>query len=110
MGMLRKPTLPCGNGSVGQPDYGSWATTWPALGEFVASAVWEDGSPRIPGTLMVLFDQGLWKLWLHDRSSNLSSFVSGHSPDQVFGRAEECLRASSLEWRSDRKSSGGRTK
>jgi len=110
MGYLRKPTACSGNGSVGQLDLGSWATSWPALAEFVASAVWEDGSVRSPGTLMLLTDAGQWKLWLHDRASSLSCFVSGNSPDQVFQRAEAGLVENCLEWRLDRKSAGGRSR
>jgi len=104
MSILKKPGKGSGNGVLGHPDCGAWGTTYPALWEFVSLAAWEDSSVRATGTLMVLVDQGQLKLWLHDRDSNLSAFVSGSSPDEAFTRAETGLVACSLEWRSDRSS------
>jgi hypothetical protein len=104
MSILQKRIVSSGNGCPPQVDCGAWASSWPALAEFVSMAVWPDGTARQPGTLMVLTDLGQWKLWLHDRDSNQSSFVSGSTPEVVFARAEKGLVESSLEWRSDRSS------
>src|SRR5690348_5848143 len=75
MKYLSKPPA-SGNGEVtgGARVDGEWATRYPALLEFCTCHVWDDGSPRVPGTLTVFTDGGQWKLCLNDKDSGRTAF------------------------------------
>ncbi|AXH79190.1 MAG: hypothetical protein [Circular genetic element sp.] len=85
--------------SGGPADPGEWQHSLPALSEFLAATTWADGSSRMPGTLTLFTDDGLWKLCLSDKAQSLVAFCSGSSPLHAFQTAEQGLVAGTLDWR-----------
>ncbi len=86
---------------------GDWGTRLPAITEFLTAIVWDDGTPRLRGSLILFSEEGLWKLCLSDKDSGRVAFVTAQTPVEVFGAAEKGLAAGSLDWRAS-KSAGGR--
>lgn len=80
---------------------------FPSSLEFVCRPAWEPGAPRSTGTIMVMIDGPLWKLWAHDRDSGESLFVSGTTLEAALRSLEGHLTEGSGEWRPDKGSSGG---
>lgn len=73
-----------------------------SLLEFLCRADWEEGVSRVPGTAMVLVEDGLWKLWLHDKDARESLWLTGPSLESILASAESHLRAGTGDWRRDR--------
>ena len=82
---------------------GEWAEVYPALLEFLTLTKWEDGKKRETGTIMILAEHGLWKLWLHDRDNRRSLWLTGQDVLSGFAAAEKCLAEGIGEWRPDRR-------
>lgn len=100
---LKKPVTPLSGSvtsSVSSPS--AFTAAFPALSEFLISCAWEDGSSRVPGTVMLLVEEGRWKAWLNDKAFARSAWVSGHTLEAVLGCLEAGLREESLEWRRAR--------
>jgi len=87
---------------------GPWQKEFPALTEFVLQSKWEDGKPRITGTVMFFVEDGRWKAWLHDRDQGLTAFVAGETLSQMMTAADSCISADSGDWRPDRSNPKGR--
>jgi len=105
--VLHKPTA---NGSSGASlksttCLGTWLAPFPSIWEFLTLSTWTDGSPRIPGTILLFMDEGSLKVCLKDKNGPRTAFVTGPDPDTLFLAVEEGLAANSLSWRPD-KSSG----
>jgi hypothetical protein len=83
---------------------------FPSVLEFVSRCSWEQGVPRLTGTIMLLVDGGLWKLWCHDRDSGESLFVSGQALEEALRSLEGHLSQGTGDWRQDKGSGGGTSK
>lgn len=84
---------------------GSLAERFPDLWEFIASLRWPDGSGRVPGTVLLLVEDGVCKCWLNDKAQGLSCWVSGSTFDQTLAAAERAVQGSGADWRRQ----GGRS-
>lgn len=107
---LKKPS---GNGSGGvsstaTPSPGKLLTDYPTLLEFLTLRMWEDGSPRQPGTLLIFVDSGTWKACLKDKNGPRVCFVSSSDLDMLFLTVEDGLSQDNLDWRADRPQGGQR--
>jgi hypothetical protein len=89
-----------GGGSVASP--GTLLKAYPALLEFLSLSSWEDGSPRRPGTIRLLTEDGRWKCSLNDPENKRYAFMSGTTPEELLAGAEKHLRGDTVEWRPDR--------
>jgi len=96
-----------GGGNAG-PELCSLATRYPALVEFLTLAVWDDGGKRQLGSALVAWNDGRWRIWLHDRDASRSAWLSGETLTDVLGAADAGLEADSLEWRRDSQKGGRR--
>jgi len=85
----------------------SFSLTCPTVMEFLCRCAWDDGAPRVTGTLMLMLDQGKWKLWVHDREDRLSTFVTGRTLEDALRSLEGILRGGNGDWRPDRDQGGG---
>ncbi len=84
-------------------DAGGMESVCGALVEFLTAVKWDDGSVRKSGTVLIVFEDGLWKAWLHDRDGKRSAWVSGRTPVDLASAIEEGFQTDSLGWRADRK-------
>lgn len=111
MKFLKKPEpAPDRNGCTRMVDGGTWAKGLPALCEFLSEGHWDDGSPRVPGSLTLFVDDGLWKVCLSDKDAARVAFVSGQTPTEAFATAEKGLIQGSLDWRAQRVPGGKKRK
>jgi len=78
----------------------SWASRWPLLASHLFDLKYEDGSPRLTSTLMLLGEHGVVKACLNDREEARSAWVSGRTVDETLGALEVGLMADSLDWRA----------
>lgn len=83
-----------------------FAAEYPCLYEQLSCIVWDDGSPRETSTLMVLCEQGVFKLGLNDRASLRSTWVSGDTLNAALEALESGLSSGRVEWRSKSQTSG----
>jgi hypothetical protein len=79
-------------------------TSFPCLHEFLTEIVWEDGKARKTGTMMIVVEDGYWKMWLHDRDGLVSSWTAGTTVDDVMLMAEDALERQTMQWRPDKPS------
>lgn len=97
----------------GQPtaaDLGEWGKKYPSVAAFLSDSTWEDGTTREPGTLLLFWEDGLWKGCLHDRTAAMQTFLSALTPSGLLETAEKGLRGDSLEWRKKRPWGSGKGK
>lgn len=102
--LIRRPTGGAGKLAPEEPAARdeSAAKDCPALVEFLTCRTWEDGARRETGTVMLLAEHGVFKLWLNDRDADRSLWISGGSVLDLVGRAEEILASGAGEWRMGR--------
>lgn len=80
-----------------------WAIEYSNLFEFLTATVFEDSTPRRPGT-MTLFcspDGGV-RMCLSDKDTLETAFISSSDISGLFERAEAGLVSGNLEWRQPR--------
>lgn len=75
----------------------------PSLVEWLTEVVWDDGSKRQTGTVMVLAEDGVFKAWLNDRAMNRSCWLSAESLEALLVRVEDTLACGKGEWRVNKK-------
>lgn len=80
-----------------------WLEFYPGIQEFLSMTAWEDNAVRVTGTLMLVAEAGLWKLWLHDRDGKRSVWLSGQTLESVAQAAEDVVQGGLADWRPDRK-------
>jgi hypothetical protein len=82
---------------------GSWEMIqdYPGLAEFLSCSVWDDGTVRVTGTLLLFADQGLWKVALHDRDGQRTAFFSGETVSDVLNVVDRALCDGRIGWRAD---------
>jgi hypothetical protein len=79
-----------------------------AIAEFVSMGSWEDGTPRVPGTLLVCTGDGAWRAWLNDRDGEVAAWTSADTLQGLLEAVETGLREGSLTWRPTAKRSPGK--
>jgi hypothetical protein len=73
---------------------------FPTVLEFLSLSSWEDGEPRLPGTITLMVDGSMVKAACNDRDAELSCFVSGRSLTDLLTVLEAGLLTGSLDWRT----------
>jgi hypothetical protein len=81
---------------------------FPALVEFVTLIRWSATESRDTGTLLLTCHDGRFRLWLNDRDSRQSAWVSGESVIACLESAERGLIGGCLDWRADKPKSSRR--
>jgi hypothetical protein len=74
-------------------------TGLPALLEYLGSAVYPDGAPRMRSTLLVLVEDGAVKVCLSDRDQEQSLWRSGSSLEDALAALEVTLTSEHQDWR-----------
>lgn len=82
----------------------------PALWEFLCAAVWDDGTERETGTLLIFVDDGVFKACLNDRDQQGVGFVTCKSLSAALQAADKALREGKVDWRAARAKGGPRRK
>jgi len=89
-----------------------WSLRHPALSEHLTATTYPDGGQRTTSTLLLFFDDGVWKACLKDRDQGRSLWHSTDSPGAILDELEALLQGEDQEWRKDREWSptGGQKK
>jgi hypothetical protein len=97
---MKKPKPDADGGSGGAPLPSCPLTQHlPALAEFLADDRWDDGTLRVPGTLLICCSDGLWKAWLNDKDGGRSAWMSGRTLTGLLDALQDGLQGSCVEWR-----------
>jgi hypothetical protein len=67
-----------------------------------------DGEPRVPGTLTIFTDAGLWKACLSDRAQQRIAFSTAPCPVELLAGLEEGIVQGTLDWRAQYKGKPGK--
>lgn len=98
--MMKKPTEEKTPGAaVSKWVDADFEKEWPYLSAFLADTVWDDGTQRETGTLLIFVQEGYLKVCLNDRAANRSAFVTGPTINMLFDACEAGLEGDSLDWR-----------
>jgi len=109
MGMLKRPVVRAAGGVPALLRTSPLGKSYPALLAFLSDDTWEDGTKRETGTAMLMFGDGLLKLWIHDRNGEGSAaLASGEALEDVLAAADDMLATGTGEWRADRGKGGAR--
>lgn len=79
--------------------YGEWERKAPSLSAFLCDLLWDDGTSRVPGSLLLFTGDGQWKGCLGDREAGIQAFVSALTPGKLMDALELGLAADKLDWR-----------
>lgn len=84
---------------------------FPVLMQFLTMVEWpEGGGRRVPGSILLMCEDGAWKAMVKDKDDPAVAFVSGASLEAVLLAVEAGLASGGLDWREDRfEHKGGRT-
>lgn len=75
---------------------------YPAMLEYLTLGVWGDGSARERSTLLVLWEEGVWKVCLNDRACGRSLWASGATCNDALEALEARLTDPAADWRKAR--------
>lgn len=75
---------------------------FPNLAAFIRDQQYDDGTVRETGTILLFVEDGRYKVWLHDRDTACSCFVTNTTLCNLLEAAEVALGQDNLEWRADR--------
>lgn len=75
---------------------------WPAVWAFVTQGAWEDGSPRVTGTILLFWERGRLKACLSDRDAQAVAFVTLTGAGDPLDELEDALRADNIDWRAQK--------
>lgn len=84
------------------------AAKYPAIWEFLTLSIWEDGEPRVPGSITVFLQDGFLKACLIDKDADLVAFVSADSLEGILQALEAGIQDERMDWRRPREKGGGR--
>jgi hypothetical protein len=107
---IRKAAAPDGDGElVGSLGNAGILDCWPQIVEFLTATVYEDGSKRTLPTLLLFVEDGRWRLWLHDRDQERSTWTEASELEEALSALEKGLADESITWRRTvpRKRKGG---
>lgn len=82
---------------------GAWANRYPQLWAFLWDLVYDDGSKRAPGSLVIFRDALRLKACLSDKDAGLVTFVTGDTPEALLEAVERGLDMDALDWRVQQK-------
>jgi len=82
---------------------GGWLQKhYPPVWEFLTLTAWEDGAPRECGTILLVCEDGVLKLWLNDKAQGCTAWVSGASLEAAFKAAVAAIEGVGAGWRPTR--------
>lgn len=103
MGFLKRVTAGEGEKRVAtSKEATQWAGKHPALYEYMTAVTYPDGGQRKTSTLLLFWEDGIWKGCLKDRDAGRSLWVTAGSPQEVLADLEVTLQSDVAEWRKDK--------
>lgn len=97
-----------GPSGAGPLQLGDYLPLYPTLTDYLTCEAWEDGTPRVPATVMLFAQDGRWKVCINDKAMSRVAFIAGLTPESALQAAEDGLASDDLDWRTV--DGGGRRK
>lgn len=104
MSFFKRPdsgTSPVGKGGIASIDT-ELAANCPALACYLGSDTWEDGEVRQRSSLVMFFEDGVYKVCLSDKDTNMSLWASSRSFLGLSEALEARLTEERVDWRKQR--------
>lgn len=109
--LMERPTKPSASGvSEGKPIDLEFERRWPTLWLYMTNRVYSDGSPRVPGSLLIFYQEGLIKGMLKDPDGERCLWMAARGPLGLLDCMEAALAEGQAEWREDRRKTGQQAK
>jgi len=96
---MKKPESIVKGSPDGKAEPCDMACRFENLFAFMSDTAWDDGSKRAPGTILMMFEDGQWKVMMNDKALGRLAFVTGRTWEEVLIKAELNARDDSLDWR-----------
>ena len=96
---MKKPVAATMRADGAKPEVCDLGERWPSLWEFMTATEWDDKSRRAVGTILVMFEEGTWKVMLNDKALGRLAFVSGPSWEAAMNKADDAVRTDEADWR-----------
>lgn len=97
---MKRPNV--SGGASGRPfdwESDSVLSLYPNLCEFLFDGVWEDGSARVPGTLLLFVQDGVLKGCCNDKALGRVLFVSGANLTVLLDACDDLVASDVADWR-----------
>jgi hypothetical protein len=78
----------------------TWEIALPALHEYLTSTTWPDEQPRQVATLLLLAEQGRFKVMINDRANSRVAWFSGETVEAALQAANHALLDGGADWRA----------
>jgi len=75
------------------------ALRWTGVWEFVTATKWDDGTKRVPGTMLLMFEDGVFKAMLNDKANGRIAFLSGQTWEDLMNLVNDAVRTDDADWR-----------
>jgi hypothetical protein len=79
-----------------------------ALVEYLCEGQGSDGKSRERASLLVVWEQGMWKGWLNDRDNGRTCWTSASTLTGLLEVIDAGLRSDDLDWRAAKKPGKGK--
>lgn len=104
--MLKKPSATSTSpGSSSDPAGNPSYVHFPCITSHLAQDAWEDGSDREPGTVLIVFSEGVFRACMIDKNTDSTCWTSCEHLEHLLQCLEETLSAERVRW-SKRKGQG----
>lgn len=80
---------------------------YPGVCDFLGQDQWEDGSPRVTGSLTLFLDDGRLKACVSDKDGHRILFVTGSTLAAILDAVEVAVVSGEGDWRPVRQPAGG---
>jgi predicted RNase H-like HicB family nuclease len=74
-------------------------TQFPDLAAFLSLTAWPDGKRRFTGTLTFFSEDGLWKVYVNDKDSEVGCCFSGSTLEEALCAASVAITTGQAAWR-----------
>jgi hypothetical protein len=97
---MKKPAdLPEDSGRDRKPETCPLGSRYASLFDFLVEQLWDDGTQRQPGTLLVCYGEGRFRGWLNDRELQRNAWASAETLTQLLETLDGKLAEGSFDWR-----------
>lgn len=85
----------------------AFAADYPTLHAHLTQTRWDDGSSRLPSTVLLFLEpSGEMKACLNDRANCRSCFITGETVEAILAAIEHALLNDTADWRTKSKMNG----
>lgn len=101
MSILQRKIVRTGaeGGAQAVPEDAAVQGMFPSLWEYLTAVKYGDGDARVPSTLLIFAEDGMFKVCLNDRDSSAASWSSGSDILGAVASLEGRLASGTAEWR-----------